>query len=191
MTLEELLQDVDLLVPNSIALDVKVRFMNQVQNQLFRDYDVSKSSYVFTLIPGEELYPLPEDCPEDMIRSVVVEGRTYELANTEDSITDETYFVHSGLLTIIPSPQKEGKGMVHYLRRPRKINEYVLEREPDFPRDYHELLSYGCAIRVARIEQDYEQLSVLEGEFQRMRQEADINLTSAKQRNVTITRSFY
>ena len=191
MTLEELLQDVDLLVPNSIALDVKVRFMNQVQNQLFRDYDVAKSTYLFSITPGIELYPLPEDCPEDMVRAVVVDGVSYDLANTEDEIVNGTYFIYSGLLTIVPSPEKEGTAMIYYLKRPKKINEAVLDREPDFPKDYHELLSYGCAIRVARIEQNYDQLAILESEFQRMRHEADVNLTGAKQQNVTITRSFY
>ena len=191
MTLEEILQDVDLLVPNSIALDVKVRWMNQVQNQLFRDYDIAKAHHMFNLVIGEEFYPLPEDCSEDMIRAVVIEGNTYTFADPLDEIKDETYFTYSGLLTIVPSPVKAGIGMLYYLRRPKEINEYVLDREPDFPSDYHEILSYGCAIRVARAEQNYSQLPILETEFARLRHEADVNLTGVKQKTVTITRPLY
>ena len=58
MKLKDILLDVNLMIPNSISDEIKVRWLNETQRQLYRDFGFPDTSYAFAQQPDVDIYPL-------------------------------------------------------------------------------------------------------------------------------------
>lgn len=117
MNVQEILEDADLLVPNSFSNAKKIQWLNQAQRQLFKE------------MPGPYSSP-PSDIREEQ-------------------------------LTFVPRL---------------------------YP-DYHELLSFGIAKRMAERVQDFTLAGEIEARYRQLLQEAEKN-TTPKIKKVTIKRNW-
>lgn len=174
MQLYDILQDVDLYVENAIPEENKIRWLNQVQRQLFREYPLPDQTADIPLVPGTATYDLPADCPEDRIRTVTINGNEIVYAPFRENPKYGTYWTaKEGKITIGPTPTQNDKTLeIYYLPRPAELTSDNLSAIPDFPEDYHEVLSLGCAARVARAEGQYDAANALEKQSQALAFEA-------------------
>lgn len=180
MLLEEILEDIDLIVPNSLDVGKKIRWINQVMNQVFRDYPVPVKRAIIPVIHGQDTYDLPADC---------VEQRIDELLLNDERIN---YRIIDGKIQLDVKPDGHNLSIdMLYRPRPVPITEADMEKEPDFPSDYHELLILGCAHKVAMRQQNYDAANVLQAQFEVLRQEADTKLTKKKRKSLLVTHSLF
>lgn len=186
MLLKEIIADVDLIVPNSINDMTKVRWLNQVQRQVYRDYAFPDTSHAFTSEVGKSLYLIPDNCDRDRITGVVVSGKVYEYRSVTQDIADYCYTIVEEKLWIHPVPVKAEDAYLNYRPRPRDMRVDMQDAVPDFPEDFHELLVYGVALRVSRASQDYKLTRELEDTFILLEQEAKRKLRVPKKRHVKI-----
>lgn len=194
MKLFEMIETVDTLVPNTIPTDRKIIWINQIQRQLFRDYPLPESVQVFVVKMGQQLYVLPDDCPEDRITTLVIDNRSYEFADhtlTSDVTPDRFYNVVSGTLMIYPNPTAETSGMLYYNARPAELTSDMMDQEPTFPKDFHEILVFGCASRVAKShESTMGQAAIFDGDYRMLAEKADLVLRKHKQKKAVSVRAW-
>jgi hypothetical protein len=195
MLLQEILDQIDIFVPNALPNDIKIKFINQVQRQLFRDYPATESIYRFITTEEDQLYPLPDDCPEDRIVRVVIneDDQDFIPIAEEGLYSDDAEFwtISSGQLLINPLRDAGLVGYVYYKPRPTELSEDNLEEEPTFPEDFHELLVYGAAKRVsyALPKPDMAKAQAMDTEYSRLAEKADLVLRK-KMDTVRIVRSW-
>lgn len=194
MNVQEMLDQVNMMVPNSLPDSLKISWFNQVQNQLFRDHQVPAAASLLVTEPGKKIYPLPDDCPEDRITQVVLQNRTYpyvpQAADAEFG-PDAFCTIVIGQLLIHPVPEQAVNALVYYKPRPVQLSIDELDAVPTFPADYHELLVLGCASRVAKTDPNMLSLaSVFDADFLRLADKADRDLTKVKPKATTFVRSW-
>lgn len=190
MKLSEILAQVDTMVPNSLTASTKVAWINHVQNQLFRDYPLPEKVHFFSVLTGRSLYELPDDCPEDRIRELVVDGITYPFMpiGPEESL-ERFCTIANGDLLIYPVPINPSTGVLFYKARPIQLAEANMEEVTNFPADFQELLVLGCAARVAKATPEQNGLaSVLDQDFRVLAEKADLVLRQKMPRQVTLIR---
>lgn len=192
MKLSELLGQVDTLVTNSIHLDTKIAWMNQVQNQLYRDYPLDEAVKVYVIRQNQQIYDLPEDCPEDRISKLVIGKQTYPFVPNSESEYEYSVFctVVTGTLMVYPSPLENTDGFLYYNARPLGLSSTMMDQEPTFPRDFHELLVLGCASRVAKSQADFNRASVFDQDYRTLAEKADLVLTKRRQTKVLKARTW-
>lgn len=192
MKLSEILEQVDTMVPNSLTASTKISWINHVQNQLFRDYPLPEKVHFFTVVVGRSLYPLPDDCPEDRIRELVVDKINYPfmVIGPEESL-DRFCTIADGNLLIYPIPEHQSTGVLFYKARPIQLTEADMEVVTNFPIDFQELLVLGCAYRVAKATPEHSNLvSVLDQDYRLLAEKADLVLRQKMPRQVTLHRSW-
>lgn len=190
MILSEILGDVNLLVPNSINEPAKVRWLNQIQRQMYRDYAFPDTSHTFYTEPERSLYVVPDNCERDRITSVVVGNEEYLYRSIDQDVSGHCFSIIEDKLWIYPTPNREVDAYLNYRPRPRDMRVEMQTAKPDFPEDFHELLILGVAVRVARAVQNYKLASELEGSFAVMEMEAKKKLRPARQKKVQINKSW-
>lgn len=193
MKLVEIVETVDMLVPNSIPLSTKVGWINQIQNQLFRDYPLPETVYSFVVKPGQQFYTLPDDCPTDRITELVVNGQKYPFMPRMDTELEADRFCTfvSGTLMVYPNPAEQLLGFLYYKPRPAQMTPEMMDAEPTFPRDFHELLVFGTASRVAKSDKDrLLQAQVFDNDYRILAEKADLVLRSGKPNRVIVTRGW-
>jgi hypothetical protein len=168
MTLQEILEDVDGRVANVISTSQKVKWINQIQRQLFRDYPLPEGVRWFLTVPGLAFYELPEDCVEGRITHVVVGQKEYPYRESYEPSTQKFWNIVSGTLFLNPVPDDQYDVFVYYRRRPKDLSESDLNSVPNLPEDYHELLVLGCAKRVAQAQRDVELANNFEMDFREL-----------------------
>lgn len=194
MKLLEIVETVDTLVPNSVPLTTKIGWVNQIQNQLFRDYPVPEAVYAFAVQRDQQFYTLPKDCPQDRISELVIDNRKFPFVPRIDSEVVEDYFcsIVSGTLMIYPNPTTQALGFLYYKPRPVQMTADMMEEEPSFPSDFHELLVFGTASRVAKTKPDtLGQAQQFDMDYRLLAEKADLVLRGSKPNKVAITRRWY
>lgn len=196
MNLQEILTTVDTMVPNNLPIGIKVQWINHVQNQLFRDYPVPETAYTFNTVIGQQLYPLPDDCSEDRLTSLVLDGDTvpYIAPGLDYDVASETFFtLVSSLMMLFPEPIKVLPVFLYYKPRPVQLAETSLNVIPTFPKDYHELLVLGCASRVAKSmgPDQFSIAGILDSDFRDLAAKADRDLKKIRPKRVLTVRSWY
>lgn len=190
MILSEILSDVDLLVPNSINDMTKVRWLNQIQRQMYRDYAFPDTSHAFYTEPGRSLYVVPDNCERDRITGVVVGNDVYEYRSIDQDAAGYCFSIIEDKLWINPTPNREIESYLNYRPRPRDMRVEMQDAKPDFPEDFHELFVLGVGVRVARAVQNYKLASELEGSFTMLEIEAKRKLRPDRQKKVQINRGW-
>lgn len=186
MKLREILNLVDTMIENSISPEIKVKWIDIIQNELFRDYPVPDAVYPF--VTDGQFYIMPEDCSEDRIQRLVVDGRTYEYVPVSvNTLLPRFWTVVSEEIMIQPEPSKGLKGFLYYRPRPIELTIDNLDAIPTFPSDFIELLILGCAVRVAKAINS-EKAQTYQYDFNALAEKARRTLTKPKQRTVNKTR---
>jgi len=79
LTIQQILDDVDeIWVPNSLSPTQKVRWLNHIEKQLYREMDFPNDTERIYTTEDVAFYNLPSDCPADRIRHVVLSDGTNE-----------------------------------------------------------------------------------------------------------------
>lgn len=185
---------VDTLVPgNSITVPIKVNWINQVQNQFFRDYPLTEAFYPYNIEPDQQFYKLPDDCPDDRIKTLTIDGELYPYIPQEQQteLTPERFCtIISGAFMIHPMPTKYMQGFLNYRPRPVQLTVDNPEAVPTFPLDFHEMLVFGCAARIAKAEGNTGLGAVYDNDFAQLAVKADNVLTRPKQKSVSVVRGW-
>ncbi len=190
MLLKEILLDANLLVPNSISENDKVRWLNELQGQLYRDFAFPNVSSTFTAEAGINLYTLPEDCSRERITSVIVGENSYEYRTVDQDITDYCWTIIEEKLFIHPSPKQNEVAFLNYRPRPKVMDISMQEEKPDFPEDFHEVLVYGIAVRIARSQQDTNRAVELKVTFDELHEKAQRELRPSRNKKVQMNRTW-
>lgn len=188
MKLKEILLDVNLMIPNSISDEIKVRWLNETQRQLYRDFGFPDTSYAFAQQPNVGLYPLPDNCSRERILSVTVEDLDYEYVSMTEDVRDRSWTLIDNNIWFYPLPVQEKQVFIVYKPEPREMRLDMQEEEPEFPTDFHEILVYGVAFRVARSLQLIDVSGQMQQQMYTLQEEAKRKLRPSNRKKVVQTR---
>ncbi len=147
MKLSDVLFDVDMLIPNSILLDVKLRWVSQLRRQVYRELPFDEAVYPFTTEIGVALLEPPNDCPSDTITNITINEQLYTKVQRNDRNLPAYYWmVVAGGLLISPTPTEEQSGFIYYKATPPDLTADDLDEELDFSADYHDGLFVNCCL---------------------------------------------
>lgn len=193
MILSEILEQIDILVPNSLPTSIKVAWINQVQRQMFRDYPLPDKIFAFTTEADTAGYSFPADCPIDRVQHLVIDEIEYPYVSISEPTNhhDRYWTSVDGRLLIYPTPTEALTAVLFYRQRPADLSETSLTAEPDFPEDFHEMLVVGCAARVAKVSPETLPLvSMYETDFLRLADRADRQITKYRPKSVRVVRTW-
>jgi hypothetical protein len=179
MKLGDILEDADLLVPNALTLAQKLRYFNQIQKQLYRDYPMPIKSDLFYTEVGVSLYDI--SIQPDRVISVFVNDEEYTLQDVTDTNQGKVYTFMDGELFIQPTPDSELEGYILFEGEAEVMDENDLEKEPSLLPDFHEIFVLGIAQKFAMVMGDYKTAGELEVRYQ--------NITTSSMRKVQKTRA--
>lgn len=172
MLLSEILDQVDTMVPNAITTSTKIQWINQIQNEMYRDFPVPEGVTVFDTVKDQPVYTLPSDCTEDRIRALLIDDEEYPFVPAADAYPGYKKFwttVVTGDILLNPTPDAVYKGVLYYRPRPRQLTEADMNVKPMFPEDFHEMLVLGCAARVAKTKPEtLPQAATFESDFKQL-----------------------
>lgn len=182
--------DANLLVPNSINDAIKVRWLNEIQNQLYRDFAYPNTSHSFLAERGKNLYPIPSDCSRERITSLVVGEYVYDYRTVDQDVTEHCWTLIEGHLFIHPTPNQDESAFLNYRPAPQEMRLDMQEVEPEYPSDFHEVLVYGIATRIARSQQDTNKAIELKVIADELHEKAQRELRPARNKQVQINRTW-
>lgn len=165
MTLQQLLDDINLRYRNTFTDAQKVAWMNQVQRQIFSQVPHEATPYTFPTVDSQAWYPLPADCRPNKIRKVEIETAT---ANDFDELpfraiddrvnrTDSFYSLVQQTMYLNPVPDGATAGrdiFIYYYKSPTELSSTALTVTPDLETEYQELLILGTLERIAGARKD-------------------------------------
>lgn len=171
---------------------MKVSWMNQIQNQLYRDYPLPDKTATFSTVKGTDTYDFPADCPEDRVQLLNVGGRDYVYSTIFDADDAFVYYWRAiaGKIVLYPIPDQIQSATLYYGPRPVTLTEADLTAIPSFPLDFHELLMVGCAARVAKAVGNLQLASIYEGDYRMLIEKADLVLVKSRQQSVRLVRTW-
>lgn len=195
MILRDILREVGVMVPNDIPPDILVSWINQVQSSLYRDYPLPDAVFAFTVDVGVQFYNLPVNCPEDRIEKLVIDDMEILFIpnNSDMQVDDGTTFwtMIAGQMFISPEPKSSKAATLYYRPKPADLTVANLDAVPEFPIDFQELLVLGCAAKAASLNPNMAGIySILQGQYQALKERADLLLTRKKQKKVMLYRSW-
>lgn len=188
MLLSEILEDADLLVPNSLTTEQKIRYFNQIQKQLYRDFPMPIKSDLFYTEPGVSLYDI--SIQPDRVISVFINDKEYNLQDVRDDNYGNVYTFMDGELFVQPEPDGEYEGYILYEGEAEPMTEDDLEVEPTLLPDFHELFVLGVAEKLSMVMKDYKTAGELRTRFQLVVQEAKQKIYKTRQTKVRIVRGW-
>lgn len=190
MRLSEIIEDIDLLVPNAFSITKKIGWINQAQRQLFHDYQTINIKKEFPITRGNAVYPLPADCQQAKIEILMVDGYEYIYSEAKERPEYRSYTILDGDIVLNPIPQNDGSFSLYYRPTPVDMTINDLESVPVIPEDFHELLVYGCGYRVAQRTQDFKVTAEIEFRYQSLAREAAKRNTKPKRKTTAIHRGW-
>jgi len=172
MRVLDILEDADQAIPNSVPTQTKVRWLNEIQDELWPRLDFPRAEATISLTPGESRYDLPSDCRPERIQQVylnVAGGFRVQLPHRDyaNAGSRRRYWYSidpSGRKIVLSSaPNTEGWSLdIHYIRPFKKISiepgegELGLDDEPEIPMPFHSIYVWGLAARIAAAAGDVE-----------------------------------
>lgn len=156
LTLNEIIEEADIRVPNSFSTPEKIDWLNQVNQEFF---DVVKIPDIKTFAPTGSVstFVLTSDVKAKNITKVRTNNTIYKSMLYENVSPGHNYFVYndaSNSITLTPAP-KAGNGFVVYNKI--STSNYTtsdLTDTPDAPSEYHWIYILGLAERIAKAMND-------------------------------------
>ena len=154
MNTGELIERVRLEIFNDLTDAQIVGRFNELSKRIFRKFIFPEKIYGFQTVEIP-YYELPEDCPEDRIRCVVIDDVEY-LKVTPEIQNPPSYFctVFLGSLFISPNPGPCKDAYLYYRAKPITLDASEPDKVPNLPEDYLELYIYDAAGWIAGIQRD-------------------------------------
>ena len=166
MTLRELIDDINLRMPNAFDESDLVKFINIALAEGYRhitDYEV----YAFEAARGVSVYPLPTFIKFDMIENVWAGKKEYLPKNYSDEVLGNVYYAVPGNFIGLSPVPNEGEIFIRYKEKPTPFNvisdedrntpslltEYY-EQTLNVSDEYAELIKYGVFIIIAEAKED-------------------------------------
>lgn len=176
MNVGELIERVRLEIHNDLTDSEIVGRFNELSKRLFRKFILPEAIYRFGTAEMP-YYTLPQDCVEDRIRCVVIDGIEY-LKVSPELENPPAYFCTAflGSLFISPNPPKDRDAYLYYRARPIELNTDKLDDVPNFPDDYHSLYIYDACSWIAGIQRDVDMKNNFQGEFDSILKDAERDL---------------
>lgn len=178
MNLRDILQDVDAIIPNQITAAIKVRWINQIQRQLYREIPFQEAIYPFQVECDRQFYTVPSDCRIDTIRAIVIDEVSYDKEKMRNGQPSPYFWEEvAGTIMIYPVPKSESTGYIYYRNVPKELMPNKLDDTPELPDDYHQILVDGCISRVAKAEGDSQRSTVFDDSYNALIRKAKSDLT--------------
>lgn len=160
-TVQELLNDIDVLLPNTFTTAQKLVWMNEAQRLLFK-YMNSMEVYEFTTVADQATYNMASDCTIDLIDSVqlctdseiTVDSIFYQyrFVPLNAEFTGNNYYeVPGGLIGLYPVPEETGYNVkIFYNKRPVLLSASDLTVTPNLNEDYQPALKSYTLSKIAK-----------------------------------------
>ena len=173
MTLQELLNEIDIRYPNTISSAIKIGWMNTLLKQVYKKIP-NEHIYTFMTVEGQALYTLPDYVKiENIINPILLtindslidsdsRFNKYSYAGLVDTIEGSFGNKLSGMryysatfnwlnqIGLYPIPAMTGLTCKFvYKKYPGDLSENNLSEEPDIQSEWHEILVYECIIKCA------------------------------------------
>lgn len=194
MIVAEIIESVDIQVPNSIPVKEKIKWINQIHNQLYRDYPFPDTIMTFNTLIGQQFYPLPSNCVEGRIISLIIDGIEVEYVPAASEPTNDTdvyWSIVDNAIFLNSKPTKVSICYLNYRKSPQQLTVTDMAVEPDLPLDFHELYVLGCCVRVARTSKEtLELVPGYEMAFSRLEEKADLLLRKKQQSRFRIIQPY-
>lgn len=190
MKLSEIIEDIDLLVPNAFSIDKKIGWINQAQRQLFHDYPTFIVKKEIPVTMGNGTYAIPADCQQSNIEIVLVGNTEYIYSEVKERPEYRSFTVLEGNMVLYPIPQTDGTMTLYYKPTPVDLTVNDMANKPVIPEDFHELLVYGSGFRIAQRTQDFKLSAELEVRYQNLAREAAKRNTKPQKKTTAIHRGW-
>lgn len=158
-TLQQLLTDIDLRMPNSFTQANKIDWLNEVQREVFRELGIQDILEFDTVanMPFYDLTDLAQNIEFEMIKSLTVDNTNYDPADLNQEAKYNIFYKvldynnsETPKIGIYPTPTKSDlKIRIFYERRPTLLTASALTAVPDLKEDYQSILKYGVWIIIA------------------------------------------
>lgn len=191
MKVIEIIESIDTFVPNAIPLKEKIKWLNQIQGQLYRDYPFKDGIMTFNVVAGESFYATPMDSTEQSSKALVVGNKELPYAVFYDDLflneADEYWTIVQDSIYINPKPDQPAVAYFYYKKSPKELTILDLETIPDLPVDFHDLYVLGGCVRAAKTSKETLPLvSMYESEYFRLAEKADLMIVKRRQTKVSI-----
>lgn len=186
MTLHQIIEQIDINVPNSLPTSVKIGFVNRIIEEYYRDHPTPDAIYPFITVPNQEFYVLPSNCPEDRVTTIVVNEVPYKYRDIRQPGFRFSWSIMAEQVQIVPTPTMALDGFIYFRPRPDGMIEDDMSIVPGFAYDYQEMLVYGGSQRAAAVlvKPDYEKVTYYERQFEKVREIADRKLKKPSQKRI-------
>ena len=156
MTLQGIIDEADVRVPNAISAAQKIDWLNEVNNEFFDIVKIPKTSTVI-LSGATTMYSIPDDVREKNIKKVVVGSNYYRSMVYEEITAAMNYYLiweTSHQIELNPKPPA-GTAIIVYDRiSATSFISTNLSAIPDAPEEYHWIYILGLCVRVAKAMND-------------------------------------
>lgn len=186
MLLQQIIDEIDINVPNSLPLGIKIGYVNRIIEEYYRDYPTPDAIYPFITVVDQEFYALPSNCPEDRVTVIVVDEIKYKYKDLRQPECDFSWSIMAEQVQLIPTPSQALDGYIYYRPRPDGMTEDDLDVVPGFAYDYQEMLVFGGSKRAAMALKtpDYQKAAYYSAEFDKVAEKADRMIKKPSQKTV-------
>lgn len=164
-TVQQLLDDINLLYRNSFTTNQKLVWMNEEQRELFEIIEIDSVPYSFSTVAGQSVYPVPVGVEIDKIKVITYQISDSQYAEVPFKENDNNQIVNpyslwytilenNFYLNISSGPVDDRLVYIYLDADPEEIVASMLNIEPSVPIRYQELLKLGVLKRIAKARKD-------------------------------------
>lgn len=169
LTIQQIITEADILVPNVLAAADKVTQLNAINNDFFNVVKIPQLTQ-FSAVSGQPDYPLPADVRAKNIDLVEVGLLNYRDLLSEDVTPTQITFSFddtTNKLTLSPAPYQNGlQGIVRYRRyAATTFTSGNLDAAPDAPSEYHWTYVPALAAWIAQTQDDAAKATMYESQY--------------------------
>ena len=169
LTLQNIIDEADLLVPNSFSSANKVTWLNEVNSLFFETVKIPKTTTTQT-VSGTADYTLPTDARSRNIISCFVNNALFKSADfntVNPNLNHFTFDDTTQKLTLVPSPTAVQTMIVRYFKvATTSFVSTTLTINPDAPPEYHWIYTLGLCERIAKAMNDVNLANNYANDFQ-------------------------
>lgn len=161
MTLLDILNEIDVRMPNTFGIEQKIKWLDIAQTKLYKTIG-KKHTYTFVTVANQELYTLPDNIAVENISELWIADSTSVTSNyNKYTYSAERYVFNTGniyyrsdydglnQIGLYPSPTVATlKCKIIYRSIPEKIDGSNLLKIPDIEEDFHEMLINDVIMRI-------------------------------------------
>lgn len=169
LTLQNIISEADVLVPNAYSPPDKVSWLNAINQDFFSIVKIPLTAS-FNAMIGTAEYTLPTDVRAKNIDKVMVGLTKYRSMLEEDVQPAQNYWLFNDTtkkLTLTPAPYKNEPGIVRYhMIATTTFTSGSLTAQPDAPPEYHWIYVIGLCSKIAKAQDDIAKANNYMSEFQ-------------------------